>query len=132
MRNRITKLATALTLTTTLLLSCDNSNVHKQQLNYNQLYGMINLAEGDGFTPALIVDENRDGSPDYIAEYTNSDKENILWLKEGYKPTIKKFVITEYTRIFKVPSETRDKAVTVLDSQRGLGFQLRNEENKKD
>lgn len=69
--------------------------------NPNPMFGYVNLSNSlTGHRPGLIVDEDRDGTPEYIAyEPTVSGTADILFVRQGYKPNHPSFMTTPRTGV---------------------------------
>jgi len=95
--------------------------------NPNPMYGYVNLdTHKMGYTPGIIVDEDRDGLPDYVVPdnmYTGPSY--ALFVREGFdKSKHPKFIVDSRTEVMNRSMLSRLK--TIMDAQRGFNECVQN------
>jgi hypothetical protein len=68
--------------------------------NPNPMFGAINLTNAPtGYTPGLIVDEDRDGTPDYITFEHTRGGNRILYVRPDFTPKSTNYVTDSNTKV---------------------------------
>lgn len=107
---------------TGLALAVTGCNMPEREpdTNPNPMVGYVNLSDSKtGHTPGLIIDEDRDGLPDYIVPDTyQTGPEYVLFLREGFEPRRPKYLKDSRTRV--MDREMLTRAKKSLESQNSL------------
>jgi len=69
-------------------------------VNPNPMYGCVNLSDSrTGYTFGLVVDEDRDGTPDYVTFDPRTGGNRILYVRPGFQPKSETFVVDQNTKV---------------------------------
>lgn len=87
--------------------------------NPNYTYTPINIADDKkGLYLALIVDEDRDGEPDYIAAEKRTGGNKIVFLRDGYNPAFPEYTISPDTKVMN--QEMRDRCKIAMINTKAI------------
>ena len=121
----------AITGLVSTVLGC-NVPQREPDTNPNPRYGYVNLSENKELcTPGLIIDEDRDGTPDYISRPVTgySSPQYVLFVREGFKPKHFAYRVDSWTKT--MSPEMLAEAKKAIDIQNSLRVLMQNYPTKK-
>jgi len=90
----------AMTGLVSAVVGCGQPAERTADTNPNQMFSGINLSNSPtGYTFGLVVDEDRDGTPDYITYDPVKGGNRILYVRPGFEPKSENFIVDSTTRV---------------------------------
>ena len=81
------------------VVGCGQPSERPVDTNPNPMFGCVNLSTSKtGYTFGLVVDEDRDGTPDYVTYEPVRGGNRILYLRPGFEPKHPSFIVDQNTR----------------------------------
>lgn len=113
------------------MLGCGTGCVKAEKEDYtaNPMFALVNIGGSTGVNPSLVVDENRDGEPNFIASHAPGYIQLVYWVdNKDYVPKLGDYHITASTKV--MTPEIRKYSKAALDNQQYLREAISHNQSK--